>query len=184
MRFLAKYGRFGLQLRTLEVEAYANGTIRVVQEPIYAMFEPLGVSAEERQLALAHFSFEGFYQEPDEATVVPPDHRIGVYDTDIAANGEGWSDDLKSEVEHRLLDYAERFPYIMPAPVYTPTPPWPRYDSYKGAPQALVRKLIDEGHDLTLVLEYEVYSQNRQPVIDAIEEAIANSTLLEEEVVG
>lgn len=183
MRYLSKWGRYGVQVRPQLVEAYANGLIRILQEPIYAIFEPHATRPEERDMAVAYFTFEGYYQEQDEATVFPPDHRIGVYDTEQAQLDGGWSDEVRLEVEAELRRIAERFNYLLEVPATFVAPPWPRYEDYKGTPAALVRKLVDEGYDIYEVMEYERATLNREPVIEALQAAL-DAPVQEEEVVG
>jgi len=184
VRFLSKYGRFGIQFRRMIVEAYATGLTQVVQEPIYLIFREGLMTADERTLALATWTFEGFYQEQDEVTIVAPDYRIGVFDTEIAQRDGAWSDELRIEVENFLISYSERRPDVIVVPLITVPPPWPRYDDYTGTTAALMRKLTDEGHDLEGVLAYERQSQNRPEVLEALDSEIRHPTALEEEVLG
>ena len=51
-------------------------------------------------------------------------------------------------------------------------PPWPNYDTFKGSIPALMRKLVEEGHDLKEVLAYEHAVQGRGKVVQAIEELL------------
>lgn len=183
-RFVSKYGRFGVQLRPLIQEAYATGMAKIVQEPIYAFFHPMKLLPHERELAIATWSFNGSYQEQDEVTIVPPDYRIGLFDSEEGQAEYGWSDDVRIWVEEQLTDLAFRFGDMAVVPLASLAPPWPRYDEYRGSPAALVRKLIDEGHRLEDVLTYEMQVQKRQPIIDAIEQAFAEDEALQEEVVG
>jgi hypothetical protein len=185
MRFVSKYGRFGVQVRPLIQEAYATGLTKTLQEPVYVLFLPGRLTPLERELAVAHWTFNGFYQEQDEVTIVQPDYRIGVFDTIEAQIEHGWSHEIREEIEAVLLDLAERFDDILLVPMVTVPPPWPRYDDYAGAPAALVRKLVDEGHNLDAVLTYEREHQNRSKVIEAIQLAIDDPAQeREEEIVG
>ena len=93
MRFLSKYGRFQVTCRRLIVEHYATGTSRVLQEPLEAHFHEGALLPEERELAIATWTFNGGYQEQDEATWVPPDYRIGLFDSELAQLAHGWSDE-------------------------------------------------------------------------------------------
>lgn len=189
MRFLSRYGEFGVQLRPQVQEAYATGMARVVQEGVYAMFHVQGLTVEEQELANAHWrgSWNGFYQAEDEVTVIPPDYRIGVFDSEQAQLDSGWSDELRLQVEQDLIVLADRFNDMIPVPVLALAPPWPRYDEYTGTPAALVRKLVDEGHSLEAVLAYERENQGRVAVIAELEGLLGSPgelATLHEEVVG
>ena len=190
MRFLSKYGRFAVQIQNKIEENYATGMSRTLQEGIYARFEPGLMRPMERELALAHWSFNGFYQEADEVTIVPPDYRIGVFDSDQAQSDNQWSDETRLRVETELSRLAGLYDDMLIVPRTTLPAPWPNYDSFEGTLAALMRKLVDDGYDLNQVLLYEEESQKRPEVITALEELISNPTgepseiPLEEEVLG
>jgi len=183
MRFVSKYGHHTVQIRPEVVEAFATGQVRVLQRGILAHFHPFGLTPEERDFALGKFTFQGWYQEQDEATMVPLDYRIGLYDTDVAARDGQWDDETKLHVEETLLAL-EYYGDIAACPVVVLSPPWPKYDTYKGSPQQLVRKLIDDGHDLEAVLLYETTDgPHRQPVVDLLVEVLSNESMDKEEEV-
>lgn len=191
MRFLSKYGRFGVQIRPMVQEAYATGMAKVTQEPVYAMFEPWLLLPHERELALARWTFNGFYQLEDEVSVMPPDHRIGVYDSVIDQKTKGWSDEIRLEVERVLIANAEITDNVMVVPVTVFPPPWPRYDEFTGTIEELIEKLVTDGHDLASVLAYEASAQNRPDVIERLTELVADPDALlelmpdgEETIVG
>lgn len=186
MRFLAKYGRWGMPIRPLIQEAYASGLVQVKQEAVNAYFAPGTMTPIEREIAIAHWTFNGVYQNMDEATHVPPDYRIGVFDTEQAQAEHGWSDELRVEVEAALVKRAEINDDIIVVHSTVP-PPWPRYDEFRGTPQALVRRLVEDGHNLDAVLTYEHDHQNRPKIMEEIAKAIANPPVadeVEEEVIG
>lgn len=170
MRFIARFGRFGIQFRPLIQEAYATGMAKVVQEPLYAYFEPYLLTPDERQLAIDTWggSWNGAYQELDEATYVQPDYRIGVFDSYVAQRTNSWTDADREWVEEQLIGYANSWPDVVQVPPTFIEPPWPKYGEYKGTAASLVRKLVEEGHDLALVLAYETATQNRAKVVEEI----------------
>lgn len=187
MRFISKYGRFGVQVRAIVAYALPTGGMNIVQDPLYAFFHPYRLTPLEREMALLHWTFNGSYQEQDEVTIVQPDYRIGLFDSDEAAIEGNWDDDTKRLVEETLIDLAERFSDIIVVRSMVP-PPWPRYDDFRGTPQALVRRLVDDGHDLDAVLTYERDHQSRPKILQEIESAITDGVVElapdEEEVVG
>jgi hypothetical protein len=191
MRFASKFGRFGVQIRPMVQEAYATGMAKVIQEPVYAMFEPWDLLPHERELCIARWSFNGFYQQEDEVTVLPPDMRIGVYDSVRDAQLKGWPDEIRLEVERVLIANASITDNVLVLPVSVYAPPWPRYDDFDGTNEALLAKLIEDGHNLVDTLAYERSAQNRPDVVSTLEELIADpDALLElqpetvEEIVG
>jgi hypothetical protein len=183
------YDNLMVIIRPLIQEEYATGGRRVLQEGIIADFHAEPLRPHERELALAKFSFKGLFQEQDEATMVQPDYRLALYDTDRAQVDKGWSDETREEVEQTLSVIAERYEYVLAAPRSSVPPPWPRYDTYRGTAQKLVQKLVAEGHELEPVLTYERENQNREAVIQALEEELSapdteRELVLEEEVLG
>ena len=172
MRFVAQYGAYRIQLRPQISEAFATGDVRVTQEGIYATFERDLIQPHEREAALAVFSFRGQYQERDEVRMVEPDYRMSVWDSDRAAALNGWTDELKQWAEGRLLSAdANGIDYIH-VPALVLDPPWPTFDSFRGTPESLVKKLVEDGHDLEQVLAYELEHRNREKFVTAIAEEV------------
>jgi hypothetical protein len=182
MRFAAKYGRFRLTVQPEIVEAYATGASKVIQKEITADFAPGGLRPHEREYVITHWKFNGSYQEVDEVTTVPPDYRIGVYDSALDQQMKAWTDDEREKIEAKLLENASGDLLLLP--VSAASPPWPNYDDYKGSVGSLIKKLEEEGHDLEQVLQYERDSQNRTPLVEALEMRISGSdTTPAEEIV-
>jgi hypothetical protein len=171
MRFVSRWGRFSIQLRPIIQEAYATGMAKILQDPIYARFAPDRLTHIDRETAMKTWSnWNGSYQEMDEVSTVPPDYRIGVYDTDEAAAQNGWDEETKKFVDESLVEYSVRYEDIAIVPKTLLDPPWPNYDQFKGSVPALMRKLVEEGHDLQAVLDYENAVQGRGKIVGAIEE--------------
>lgn len=186
MRVISKSAKYSLQVRPMRVENYASGASRIAEEPIYLDFETGRLTPEEREYALSQFAFEGGFQEMDEVTMVDPTYRLSLFDTDEAAENRGWTADEKAHVEEKLVHHASNFTDLIIVPAKQYEPPWPRFDEYTGTPTALLRRLVDDGYDLEEVLEYERHAQNRQPIVDALEQALAeiNEGEVVEEVIG
>src|SRR5262252_9321479 len=184
MRVAAKYGRLVVSCQRDIVEHFATGVSRVVQRSLDAQFTPGGLQPFERELALAKWEFKGLYQEADEATHVQPDYRIGVFDSVEAQLNNLWTDEERLLVEAVLSD-PSRSADVLVLPRTTLTPPWPRYDDFNGTVRQLIKKLMEDGHDLEQVLAYEEASQNREPVLDALRAQLAGvEPEPEEEVVS
>jgi len=180
MRFISKFGSWAMPIKAEHVEAYATGLTRTVSEGVYAKFAPGTLTAAERELAINHWTFNGLGQLEDQVTTVPPDYRIGGFDTEIAQQMNGWDDETRVLVEEKLLARALVNDDILAIEEIRVAPPWPRYDSYAGGPKALLRKLVDEGHDIGLALAYERENQRRDDVILALEELLADPEALAE----
>lgn len=180
-RFISPWGEYGLSCRRQVMVALGAGMAEERQTPLYAQFHPGGLLAHERELAFATWSWNGQAQEADEATPYPPDYRIGVYDTERAKEANGWTDEEHDLVLAALRKRAGETNDLLEVPATMTSPPWPRYDEYRGSPAALVRKLVDEGYSLGDVLEYERATQNRDNVVSALAKAIAGEAFEERE---
>lgn len=174
MRFISKYGRFSVVIQADVTEAYATGMAKVIQESITAQFEPWQLRPDERELAISTWQFNGLNQMDDEVTMVPPDGRIGLYDSVLDQQAKGFSDEVREQIEKKLISNGVFSADYIRVPTTFQLPPWPNYDSYAGGQAALMRKLVDEGHDLEAVLDYERGTQNRDKVVEGLEELIRN----------
>jgi hypothetical protein len=185
MRFLSQYPGFHPQIRPQHQRALGDGGVEVTQEPLYAKFTSIANGAfvyeNEQTAALKHFTFHGNTQDEGESIPTDPLNRLSVLDTDEMAEQEGWSDEDKELVESRLLQLANDAPDQLLVVTETPiTAPYPAYDRYDGDPQALMIKLIEDGHDLDKVLYYEqVFGPKRPEIIMWLEEAIEQRKLME-----
>lgn len=171
MRFASRYGRMVVEVQRLIAEEYATGGSKVLQQAILARFEPGSLQPFERELVLARWQFNGSYQEMDEVTIIPPDYRIGVYDTTVQQEQNQWTDEMRQKVEKTLLDL-QKTEDVLALPKTTVPAPWPAYDSFQGTVRQLLKKLDEDGHDPHDVLTYERASLNRQAVIDALQSRI------------
>lgn len=174
MRFLAKFGKYGVCCQHDKTERFADGQVRTLQKEIVAQFQPYGMRPLERELALSHWAnnFNGFYQEMDEVTIVPPDYRIGVFDSDEAQAERGWTNEEREMVERTLIENGRITTNVIAVPLAVVPPPWPRYDEFSGSVDELVRKLIEDGYVLADALEYERAAQKREDVIAALTDLV------------
>lgn len=181
MRFISRYGKNGVAIRAENVEAYANGTRKVTQTAIAAYFQPYLLTPEERQLAIDTFHFNGSYQEQDEVTIVPPDYRIGLFDSRQAQAEQGWSDEERLQVEAKLQQLSAQQPMDLIVVVEAvPVAPWPNYDVFAGSVLDLMAKVVEDGYTLEAVLAYEAANQARPEVIGALEELLEDQVPITE----
>jgi hypothetical protein len=187
MRFIARFGRYAVQVRPVVSEHYATGQSRVIQTALVARFHEGLLLPEERDLALRSWTFNGFYQEQDEVTQVPPDYRIGVFDSRAAQAEQGWSDEDRKAVEDELQRCAMVNPSeLLAVAEVHPEAPWPNYDVYDGSINDLCTKIVEDGYDLEAVLAYEESAQDRPEIVAALKTLIADGTPVGamEEIVG
>src|SRR5262249_29629516 len=175
MRFISRFGRYGVAIRPQIQEAYATGMVKVIQTPLDAMFHEGRLLPNERELAVTHWAFNGSYQERDEVTTVAPDYRIGAFDSiETQLDRQGTNEERK-QVEAELVSLAERYPNdLMVVPETVLAPPWPRYDSFEGSTDKLLAKISEDGYAVSDVLAYERANQNREDVITALEQMLAD----------
>ena len=191
MRFIAKFGKYAVQVRPQVVEAYATGGVKIVQTQLKAEFSIHIATPEERALARQMWTFNGFYQEEDWVTIVEPDYRISAFDSILAQAELGWTDEEREQVEQTLTEIARKIPGdVIRVEQKRAVPPWPTYDHFPGTRADLLKKIADDGFDLAQVLVYERENQNRDEIVAfmeaALEDEIPESAYLaeEEELVG
>ena len=178
MRVISQYTSAVAQIRPQRQRSLGDGSIEITQEPIYARFKSLQNGAflyeNEEAMAERHFSFRGNTQDLGQAVPTDPLARLAVYDTDEAAREEGWDEETKQFVEDRLERYALEDPDTFLLVTSTPiAPPYPAFDTDSRDPQELIVKLIEDGHDVELVLHYErVFGAKRPEVIEMLEQAV------------
>lgn len=190
MRVIARYGRYAVQVRSQITEAYATGHTKVIQGQLIAHFHEGGLTPEERGLAKANWSFNGFYQEQDEVTPVEPDYRIGLFDSHVAQAQQGWSDEDRRTVEEELARLAVLYPTtLIVISQERALPPWPNFDSFTGSLNELCSKIVEDGYPFEGVLAYEEENQDRPEVVQALKQLIDDAVTAPreqqvEEVVG
>jgi ribosomal protein S24E len=179
MRFISQYPGYKFQARPQRQRSLGDESIEITQEPIYCEFLAVGAGAmiyeNEIAAAIKHFEFRGNTQHEDEATPSDPMLRLAVYDTDEMAQVNSWDDETKAFVEARLIWNCDTSPsecvMVMDTPI---SKPFPAYDEWDGpTPEMLIVRLIEDGHDLALVLHYErTFGPKRQRIIEALEQTI------------
>lgn len=178
MRFISQYPAYGIQVRPQKIRSMGDGTTVVLQEGIYVKFKSVDnggmLYEKERTLAEGYFNFHGRQQYEDEATPVEVQHRLSVVDTVEDAETNGWTPEDVAEIEQVLSRKSVTTPGAVMQVEITPIdPPYPAYDNYEGDPQALVLRLVEDGHDLEMVLHYEAtFGRKRPDVIAALEQGI------------
>jgi hypothetical protein len=179
VRFISQISEYKFQARPQRTRALGDGGVEVTQEGIYCQFLPVAGGAmiyeNEVAAALKHFDFRGNTQLMDEATPSDPMLRLSIYDTDEMAQVNGWDTDTQDFVEGRLQTLCNEAPneclLVMDTPI---SAPFPAYDTWDGPDvERLMVKLIEDGHDLPLVLHYErTFGAKRPHIIEALEETI------------
>src|SRR5262245_54645939 len=169
MRLVSNIGKYGRQYRPRKVITDVNGVETVTQEGVYLYFQQEDVRQNEIEQAVREFNFKGQFQHEGEAAMVDPAYRISTFDTTT----QGWSDELRSEVEAWLEEVEPLDPDFFIVRT-TPIPrPFPNYDEFAGTPEKLLAKLREDGYDLPTVLNYErEYGPNRAKVVQALEQAV------------
>jgi len=179
MRFISQYPGYKFQVRPQRQRGMGDGSMEILQEPIYAEFFPVhsGAMIYENEVAAAiqHFEFRGNTQLQDEATPTDPMQRLAVFDSDEFAAAQQLTAEEKELVEARLqklcLDAPSECILVADTPIAAP---FPTYDEWQGPnPEMLMVKLIEDGYDLPLVLHYErVFGRKRPAIIEALEQTI------------
>lgn len=174
MRFVSQYTNFIINIRS-PVRRVTDFGVEQIRDEIMAEFDANGWNQRDMEVAVASFKFHGIFQFEDEATPVPPAYRLSVYDTDLVAEREGWDDEIKAEVENRLLNaksFGRDFVLVQELAL---APPWPSYDTFPGDTDELAAQVLALGYDIEDVIAYETskWGQQREDVVAALESAVA-----------
>ena len=165
-RYLSKAQAFKKTVRkpTQKLIQTDNGPVMQPMEAgIIALFQQGGATPDEVKIALERFQFKGLSEREN------PARRISVYDTDEQARTNGWSDELKAQIE-KLLDDNQNSDYFRAEAPRLPIP-WPNYPTVD--PTVLDEAASAFGIDLEYVLAYERENLNRPEAIKTLEDAIS-----------
>jgi len=163
------------------VQGPQGPTVSILRDAHIALFEQGNVTPWEVERAAEVWGrdFKGV------AEGEAPLKRISAYDTDLAAERNGWDAKTKADVE-KLLDAQQGQDYFR---VDLPrlAAPWPKYDDAVDADQiAAIAGASLEADGVTHAIAYELENLARPDVIAALEEIleVAGDEVSEEELVG
>jgi hypothetical protein len=184
MRFVSMYPR--LNLGTVVKEQFAlvgytnvgpqgvTGDYHKTVESVSVQFTQEYLTDEDVAFALSYFpesSFRGRYMEGDSVTREPLAPRIGVFDSDLERERQGWDDATLEKVETYIMkmpNYGQDFVKVEKV-VGVAGKPWPSYDDthhFKIPALAAELGLLEES------LAYEQANKNRESVISGLEEKL------------
>lgn len=175
MRFVSCYANLGLGTARKEKYVLAvDGQRDIAQESLPVQFGREYLNEEDIKFALDFFPakrFTGQLTELDGYTPEPLALRIGVYDTEVEQEKQGWSNEERELVEtfiQKKPNFNHDFVEHKPA-VKVIEKPWPSYNNthhFKVADLAAELGLLEEA------LAYEQANKNRPGVIEKLEEKL------------
>lgn len=172
-RFVARYAAYSHGVREEIAEQFARGT-RVIQKPLEAKFDPRGLTEFEKEKAQAELQFHGLPKDKETDSNVSPVSRMSLFDSEEAQKQNRWTDEEHDLVVNTLresdrlgLDYIEVDSPKRPAP-------WASYDKLTD-PEQIAELAVATGAPIADVLAYERENENRDDVIEALEEALGES---------
>jgi hypothetical protein len=101
---------------------------------------------------------------------------IAAYDTDLKAEQQGWTPEIKEEVERVLLHHPDlnlRY-FLVEPPSVTMAEPWRGYDNTHHFQIAKVAKVL-EPETQRYALEYERAHKNRESVVGDLEKLVGDA---------
>lgn len=165
MRFASKsqeYNRTVRQPIYTIVQGPAGPEYKPTREPIMAQFEQGGLTQFEKAQCAARFTFLGSAEGEDVM------RRVSIYDTDEAANAEGWDADTKREVEENLVAGQNEWYFMLE--VKRASKPWPSYS--EQTPKQILDTVTTIGANIEDVLAYERENKNRATLIAELQQKI------------
>jgi hypothetical protein len=177
-RFISQIRRFSICVDKGHTR-FVDGVEETVRSPIYADFWQEDIREHEVMAAEKSFNLHGRTTEMDQVTPSPILNRLSVYDTIVAQEREGYTDEQREQIEQFMLRRAEQTgnSTFMMVPEREILPPWPRYNEFRGSVDRLLERIAEDGYDLNSVLTYEAsqYGLRRPAVMDALKEQIEAS---------
>lgn len=164
-RFISPYPRYSVQVieGAEEIMADRRGTAftHTLQKPVIAEFETGGLFDHEVEAAFERFNFSGLPEG------VNPLSKIAVYDPEAQAVAHNWPDELRHEVERRLMKKAEVAPGdLIFVPSLRAAKPWPSYDG--DSVDEILAAQDRFGYDPELVRVYEQENLDREEIVKAM----------------
>lgn len=169
MRALSCYARYGIQLfgareKIVTIEG-GYSQYQVLQEPVIAQFDKLGMMAHEADLALKTFDFSGLPEG------IPPLTRVGVFDSEAFClrhyDNEDERKSMQVQIDNRLKELQPHFPndFVL---VETPLAerPWGSFDKDSAEDIITLQERLEV--DPTWVRRYEEENQNRPEIVEAM----------------
>ena len=173
-RFVSQHRNFNHGVRNgKEAHLGPNGQMVPAVTPLDAQFNPDLRNDEDLAFAMSTFNFRGLpiYESGKE---VGASYRVSVFDSEIARQQNGWTEDDEAEVVAALRGSSMNgtaFAEMIPEPAVKP---WNGYDDIEDAGRILeLAQAIDA--DLQKVLAYETENQNRPEVTAELKIAIAKA---------
>lgn len=182
MRFISKHAKYAIldgQRRETTVVTERGPETLVTQWDDICQFDPIlygPPSLYEREVAEKTMVFQGVALEEDEVTPVSLQARIGVFDTDVAADQRGWTQEQKDWIERKLLGSGDRGSQFILVEQARAPKPWPKYDELRAVGRRTVKDVAvkvaemtqDLGIDPASVIAYERENANRAEVLEAL----------------
>lgn len=195
MRFISKHARYalmdGLRRESTVITDQGPQTL-VTQWDDVCQFDPIlygPPSLYEREQAEQRLAFHGVALETDEVTPVSLQSRIGVFDTDIAADQRGWDAEQKAWIERKLLGCGDFGSVYILVESVKAARPWPKYDELRPVGRRTIKDVAEKVAEMTRdlgidpgsVVAYERENANRPEVLAALE-AIGAEAEVEAEI--
>lgn len=179
MRFISKHRGYHFAIRPATLGGYnSSGDAFYTGDAMNAQFQQGGVTPEETTAALERW--DGHWEGLAEG--VDPRTRLSIFDTVAAQRENNWTDEEREFAEDRLLNAPGRLgnEYIRIEEKQAELP-WPSYKTF-NSPERIVSFMREGGVDPEVVLTYERENQNREDILDAVENA-GHEDVVEHEVV-
>lgn len=175
MRFAAKYKNYSHGVRVGRFMVLADGQHQELSRELRAVFMPAAQILTEPEVLIATdgLNHTGLPIDKNTNQHFSPRSRISGFDTVMAQEANGWTDEERELVEKTLLESGERnrdFILLEDAAVSSGKP-WSTYDSTPG--ERVVGLAQELGIPLGEVLAYEKANRNDAGLVYLMERALA-----------
>lgn len=181
MRFVSKSAKYRVIVQGDQYMVLQNGERQQIRKPLVADFNDRTLTSDEVEFGIKNFVHRGLPMDPGTEEDLSPRPRISGFDTELAQNEHGWTDEEREMVEEKLLSSHAlnvEFMLLVPDPA---AKPWPTYDALTDVDE-IVSIAVATG-TVDAALAYERENRNSAAVLEALEEAHAGGEEAEAPVV-
>lgn len=177
MRFVSKYKKYTVVFQREIIEHFGTGESHEIKPFVACQFDLYGsMRPYEIEAARKQFINHGLPTEIDGVTTIDPLTRFSVFDSVACQDTYGFDDETREKVEQFLLSRAEYGTDYIEVEEPRLAAPWPTYNDFRGVrglptPQAIVKKVVEDGYPIEDVIAFERQNLDRQEVLDALEAA-------------
>lgn len=175
-RFVSRHLNYRHGARVGREMVLADGQRQTLERHLAVKFEKAAsiLTEDEIKFGMDNLTFQGLPIDKNTNSHASPRIRMSGFDTVLAQEREGWTDEERMVVEDALRGSDDFGVAFVEIPAQRVQKPWATYEDTPVA--QLLDLAAAVGVSVEDVLAFEKQNQNRETVVFLLEDAIANST--------